>query len=110
MKLRASIQRKENAYRDSAAATAGGIEAAEPRDGLWNLHPELRLRWGPLRGSRPVATSTYPPLSKYFAHRGEEEKAVSAPRKHHSEQGAGASAYEYVHLGAEHPDGRSEPP
>jgi len=81
----------EEVYRDSAAA--GCVEAAEPRDGLRNLHPELRLRRGPLRGSRPVATSTYPLLPNISRGEREEEekKAASAPGKHHGEQGVGGN-------------------
>ena len=69
----------EEVYRDSAAA--GCVEAAEPRDGLRNLHPELRLRRGPLRGSRPVATSTYPLLPNISRGEREEEK-----KKRHQHQ------------------------
>ena len=69
----------EEVYRDSAAG--GCVEAAEPRDGLRNLHPELRLRRGPLRGSRPVATSTYPLLPNISRGEREEEK-----KKRHQHQ------------------------
>jgi len=69
----------EEVYRDSAAG--GCVEAAEPRDGLRNLHPELRLRRGPLRGSRPVATSTYPFLPNISRGEREEEK-----KKRHQHQ------------------------
>ena len=71
----------EEVYRDSAAA--GCVEAAEPRDGLRNLHPELRLRRGPLRGSRPVATSTYPLLPNIS--RGEREEEKEKKRHQHQE-------------------------
>jgi len=80
----------EEVYRDSAAA--GCVEAAEPRDGLRNLHPELRLRRG-----RSVAAALSPPprilsCQIFRAEKGKKKKkAASAPGKHHGEQGVGGN-------------------